>query len=293
MKASKALYSEIFEEYILNDSDVKKLQEVLYSMLESVCQLLDKYNIEYMLSGGTLLGAIRHAGFIPWDDDIDIMMTRENYLKLLEHLNELDDDLIFVSPLSLSKYYCKNPKIFKKNTKYVELSNANVDTFDMIFIDIFIIENAPKSKINRLVRGFIYDVSYKGASVCIDYLFPSDPIIKKIEENRELKKYYYTRRTLGHIFSHIGGVYFYLKIVDMLGKYKKNTGLYCVPSAISYNREVFSSEVFETLTTGRFEHGDYKIPKYYDKYLRNLYDDYMQIPPVEKREVHIAYKFKL
>lgn len=293
MKASKELYSELFKEYILSSRDIRELQVVLYGMLEKVCFLLDKYNIDYMLSGGTLLGAIRHSGFIPWDDDVDIMMTRDNYDRFLKYQYELDDDLLFIEPLSSSRYYCKNPKIFKKNTKYVEISNANIDTFDMVFIDIFIIENAPKSKLHRAIRGFFYDVSYKGASVCMDYLFPSEPIINKARINNDLDKYYRLRRILGCIFSHFGGLYFYLRIVDKLGQYRKKTGLYCVPSAISYNREVFSAKIFETISESRFEQANYKIPRYYDIYLKNLYGDYMQIPPIEKREVHVAYKFKL
>ena len=293
MKASKSLYSDAFKEYILSGSNVARLQETLYEMLEKICFVLNKYNIDYMLSGGTLLGAVRHNGFIPWDDDIDIMMTRENYVKFIEHQNELDDDLVLVEPLSSPKYYCKNPKVFKKNTQYVEISNASMDTYDMVFIDILIIENAPKSKIRRKIRGFIYDISYKGASVCMDYMYPSTPIINKAKNNNELKKYYDMRRRLGFIFSIVGGLHFYLKIVDRLGNYKKQTGLYCVPSAISYNREVFPTAVFEEITVGKFEKSYYKIPIHYDVYLKNLYGDYMQIPPVEKREVHIAYKFKL
>ena len=163
----------------------------------------------------------------------------------------------------------------------------------MFFIDIFIIENAPKSKIRRKIRGFIYDISYKGASVCMDYMYPSTPIIKKAKKNNVLKKYYDMRRRLGFIFSIVGGLHFYLKTVDRLGNYKKQTGLYCVPSAISYNREVFPTAVFEEITVGKFEKANYKIPIHYDVYLKNLYGDYMQIPPVEKREVHIAYKLKL
>lgn len=114
MKASKELYSELFKEYILSSRDIRELQVVLYGMLEKVCFLLDKYNIDYMLSGGTLLGAIRHGGFIPWDDDVDIMMTRDNYDRFLKYQYELDDDLLFIEPLSSSRYYCKNLKFLKK-----------------------------------------------------------------------------------------------------------------------------------------------------------------------------------
>ena len=127
----------------------------------------------------------------------------------------------------------------------------------------------------------------------MDYLFPSEPIINKARINNDLDKYYRLRRIIGCIFSHFGGLYFYLRIVDKLGQYRKKTGLYCVPSAISYNREVFSAKIFETISESRFEQANYKIPRYYDIYLKNLYGDYMQIPPIEKREVHVAYKFKL
>ena len=94
MKASTELYSELFKEYILSSRDIRELQVVLYGMLEKVCFLLDKYNIDYMLSGGTLLGAIRHGGFIPWDDDVDIMMTRDCHhldiiVKILKFLKKI------------------------------------------------------------------------------------------------------------------------------------------------------------------------------------------------------------
>ena len=160
----------------------------------------------------------------------------------------------------------------------------------MLFIDVFIIENMPVSRLKRKILGKIYDFSYKGASVCVDYLYPSPPILQKSKENIELRKYYKLRRRIGFLFCHLGGLKFYLKLVDKIANKSKETGFYGVPSAISYEREVFEKEMFEDIIKVDFCGYRFKAPANYDHYLKNLYGDYMEIPPLEKRELHVAYK---
>ena len=292
MKSSKKLYSSCFPEYVLDDIQLKKLQDTLFDMLVDICNVFNRYGIKYMLSGGTLLGAIRHKGFIPWDDDVDIMMTREEYEKFKTHVSELNSQYSLVEP-NTDDYYCKNPKLFKKNTLYVEMSNAGLKKYNMVFLDIFIIENMPAMKLKRKIIGSIYDICYKGSSVCVDYLYPSQPILEKAKSNNELAKYYQTRRNLGRIFSHIGGIKFYLKLINKLAVREKKTGYYGVPSAISYNREVFENSMFDDLIEVEFCGRRFKAPAAYDQYLNNLYGNYMQIPPIDKRETHVAYKIQL
>ena len=96
----------------------------------------------------------------------------------------------------------------------------------MLFIDVFIIENMPVSRLKRKILGKIYDFSYKGASVCVDYLYPSPPILQKSKENIELRKYYKLRRRIGFLFCHLGGLKFYLKLVDKIANKSKETGFY-------------------------------------------------------------------
>ena len=117
---------------------LKKLHIVEVEILDEIDRVCKKNNIEYFLIGGTLLGAIRHKGFIPWDDDLDVGMTRENYEKFINIApNELD-----------SKYYLDNfktntnchlpfSKIRKNNTTMDEEATKNFNNHKGIFVDIF------------------------------------------------------------------------------------------------------------------------------------------------------------
>lgn len=294
MKSSKALYSRCFKEYELRDDDLKKLQDNLLEMFLDIKRVCDSNDIKYMVSGGTLLGAIRHGGFIPWDDDIDIMMVREEYEKFRSVFpGDMYDKYELVEPLQDKYVVCKQPKIYKKNTVYVEVDTAGIPAHNHLFIDVFIIENVPSNYLIRKAKAKAYDFSYKAASVCMDYVYPSPVIEAKAKDDKELNEYYTFRKRIGFLFAHVGGMRFYLKVCDKLARHKRHSGLMSVPSAISYEKELTSSTVFEEVTTGSFCGHDVLIPKQYDIYLRNLYGDYMQIPPEDKREHHAAYKIEL
>ena len=289
MIVSKALYSKIFKEYEINDDQLCKLHKVLFEMLCDIKTICEKHKIKYMLSGGSVLGAVRHKGFIPWDDDIDVMLTRSNYEKLSQIIRkEYSEKFLIVEPLD-KNYYFKMPKLLLKNSIYTELAAAGTPEHHMIFIDLFIIEYVPDNILVRKIKGYLYDFAYKASSVCIDYLFPSPPIINKGKQNRMICKYYNRRRQLGFIFSKLGGIEFYLKVDEAIAKSTAKSKWMGIPSGISYNREVFKTIMFEELTETEFEGELFPIPKYYHLYLKNLYgDNYMELPPKSQRQMHLA-----
>ena len=294
MKTSKLIYSQLFPEYALTNDKLKKLHNTLSEILKEFDEVCRKNKINYMLSGGTLLGSIRHKGFIPWDDDIDVMMTRKEFTKL-KKIYKADAELAKKYELAIpgdsSRYVGKMVKLYKKGTKYVEIQAMRYPMPKMIFMDIFIIENAPNPSIARIVRSFWHDICFRATSLCLDYKYPSPLIMDKCKTNKEMKRYYNLRRVLGAFFTHIGGYAFYSSQLLKMENYKKQTKYMCIPSAISYSRELFDRSVFTQITNGTFCGYEVKIPKQYDKYLKNLYgENYMQIPPKNKREIHVSYE---
>lgn len=294
MRTSKSLYTDCFQEYSLSQSLLDELHSVLLEILLDVKQVCDDNDIKYMLSGGTMLGAIRHRGFIPWDDDIDIMMLRDEYNKFKDlFINSFSDKYDLVEPLSRDNYYNKMVKIYKRGTKFVEIPFAGADSPNMVFIDLFLIENVPGPGFKRKCLSNIYNFAFKGASVALDYLYPSPVILEKSRSNTDIRRYYSFRRFLGFFFATFGGIRFYLRICDRIANQTTETGWKGIPSGISYEREIFPSEVFDDLIDVEFCGHMMKCPKNYDLYLNNLYGDYMTIPPKEKREVHVAYRIEL
>lgn len=134
---SKQLYSKHFQKYILEESKLKQLQEVELLILRDIKKACEANNLKYMLSGGSVLGAVRHNGFIPWDDDIDIMMYREDYKKLGKAIQEMfGDKYTVVSNDTDKNCVFKMMKVYLNNTKYIEIETENYPTVKEVFVDV-------------------------------------------------------------------------------------------------------------------------------------------------------------
>ncbi len=287
------MYSKSFKEYILSDETLKKVQGELFKILLDVKYVCEKYDIKYMLAGGTMLGAVRHKGFIPWDDDIDLFMFREEAVKLVARFREeFPDKYLVAEPLCDDLYFSKAIKIYKKGTKYVEIPLAGIDAFDMLFVDVFIIENVPANSFMRKLHWKHYKFVYNAASVCIDYKYPSPIIMEKAKENKDIAEYVNFRRRIGWFFSHFGGMKYYLRRCEKIGNMKRHTGWVGVPSG-SYDNENYPEEILRETTMAEFCGYEFPIPAAYDTVLGRMFGDYMKIPDPSKRECHVAYKIEI
>lgn len=172
--------------YRYQDETIEKLHQVHYEMIRDFHNTCTKYNINYFVTAGTLLGAVRHHGIIPWDDDVDLGMLREDYVKFLDIFDkELSDKYDLFCPDRENEYYSFVTKISMKNTKYLTdiAQNAGINSMG-IYIEIFVFENVTNNidelkkqikKVNHIKNLYI---SYK-----IKKPFSYDPFPMNIIKN--------------------------------------------------------------------------------------------------------------
>ena len=127
----------------LDSKTLKKLHDVELEILQEIIRICKKYDIKYYLAGGTLLGAVRHKGFIPWDDDLDIGMLREDYDKFMKYgIKEIDDKYFIHCDKTDPNYWLPFIKVRKNSTTFVEeLLNKKEVLHNGIFVDIFPMDN--------------------------------------------------------------------------------------------------------------------------------------------------------
>jgi lipopolysaccharide cholinephosphotransferase len=252
---------------------VKLAQLDLLNELKRIC---DKNDIKYFLSGGTLLGAIRHNGFIPWDDDIDVGMLRKDYDKFIKccseelcndyYIHNWDNDEYSVQPFS---------KLKIKGTQYTEEISKNSKVDDGIFIDIFPYDNVPNNNFLRKIQSMKIKKYRKSLLIKGNISIIGNSILKKIEyfpiviyaklhTRFSLKKKMYKEMTR------------YNK--KMSSKVTAHGGSY------SYYKEIIDIEWINNRISHKFEKYEYSVPSKYDTILTNLYGNYMEYPPIEKRK---------
>ncbi|MCD7860258.1 MAG: LicD family protein [Firmicutes bacterium] len=267
----------------LNSEQIGKLRAYELSILDNFIEVCNVLGLRYFIVQGTLIGAIRHKGFIPWDDDIDVGMFRKDYDVFVENARQYLPENIFLQTHGTDPGYMHSfAKLRNSDTTFIELSCKNIDMNHGIYIDIFPFDYYPD---NRLA-GIWYDarkllIRYR---VRENYYIPSDSnpsvknsirwILKRISKilyptiEIALKKQEYMYRSVP------------------LSKRLINNG------SPWGNKERIPVEWMDNTVTVQFESFSVEAPQDYDSYLRNVYGDYMKMPPEEKRIPH-HYLYKL
>lgn len=299
MKSESQIMSELSHksDYLreLSPEESAQLKSAILDIYKDVAALCDKYELTYMMSGGTCLGAVRHQGFIPWDDDLDVMMPRADYNVLLDLLEngELCEKYEYTYPNKSSDANTVFLKIFRKNSKDVEIHNVTSPFPKGIFMDVFPLDVVPNSIWGQKIKGFIAN-SIQFISICRLYTqYPSPQLKEFMGLDSSLKKRYVFKKIIGTLCgfaSHSKWIYWFDKFVAS----SKNGNQWGIPTGRKYyNGEIFDMDVFVPVTKGSFEGLQVNLPHQTDKYLRNLYNNYMELPPLEKRERHFICEFEL
>ncbi len=239
---------------------IQDIQSVQINILQEIINICNRHSIKFILVWGTLLGAVRHKGFIPWDDDLDIAMKRDDYERFKQAaLQELPEHLFFQDYITDEGFHGLIAKVRDSRTCIVENGYRNVKNMNHgIFVDIFVgdyYEDCFSSKIKRnIIKLLRYMVGFKVVPCNKLYRFASHFFIKK--QSFDL-------------------LHKILQTLDPHGKKK----FYLIDNQIAIPADNFDDTIeapYEGLTVN--------IPRNYHKYLSEKYGDYMQLPPVSDRK---------
>ena len=299
MKSDSQLMNELAKRtnYLreLTDTEQKALKRALLDMYIDIAKLCEKHHLTVMLCGGSCLGAIRHHGFIPWDDDLDLLMPRKDYEQLIALLNDhqLGDSYEFTTPNPKTDSFCPFLKIYKKGTLNVDIYSGDNSFPHGIYIDVFALDAVPKTRFGQQMKGLIANGLQFIAILVLYAKYPSKQLKEFMALDSRAMMRYRLKCFLGHIFGiipHRKWVWWYDQFVASA---REDRPLGIPTGRKYYAGEIFPRDVYLPPTGAEFEGVTVYIPHLHDPYLRNLYKDYMQLPPEEKRERHFIVEFKL
>jgi len=269
--------------------DLEEQKQIELEMLLYVDKICRDNNIVYSLDGGTLIGALRHKGFIPWDDDIDILLLREEYERLIDIIRKDNRYKVFI-PGEQDNYFYGFTKIIDKRTVSYNRIEKKLGFPEMgVFIDIFPYDNIPQSKMEYMISQV---KKYQKRAIISNkrgtYVYPDKKIkmaIKKVLQY-PMHLIYSGKSTAYWIGKAVKEAKSYSKedigyVGDFFGNLTMGTG----------KKVIFPREVFKEYTEALFEGHYFSIIKNYDKYLSKMYGDYMTPPPEEKRVLPHEYEF--
>ncbi len=270
-----------FKEIEITDDILKQLQAIQLECLIELDRICQENGIKYSLDGGSLLGAVRHKGFIPWDDDIDLIMLRSDYEKFFEICKkELDSDRFFLQEHRTDPHYCVGyPRIRRKGTVYQRAGHEHMKYHDGVFIDLFVLDNVPNNPLMRVLHRY--------ACFCIRKILWSKTG-RKLAPNLPQRIWFSLVALIPSNFA--------FKCNDIIARtcnkrksklIRHNTHPYPNPKICGYG---IPSELLDEFTELEFEGRRFPAVKEYDKYLTMLYGDYMKLPPKEKQKpsIHLS-----
>ena len=269
------------QEYHISEEELKTIQEIQQELIGEVKRICKKCGIHFCMVGGTMLGAVRHSGYIPWDDDADIGFLRTEYEKFREACRtELDQEKYYMQDLrDTPGYRWGYGKLRRKDTEFIRLGQEFVPYEQGISIDLMPFDNVPDNRCIRRIHFF----------QCFLYrkLFWSE--VGSREEENPLKRFSYQLMRLIPMRAVIKS---YQRFIDR-GR-KKKTKLvriltFPTPRGVAgYERRWYTS-------LSRYRFGSMILPgaRDYEGYLRVKYGNYMELPPEDKRKTHPISRLRL
>ena len=252
----------------------KKIWFVQLDLYEKIREVCEKYKLNLIVSGGTALGAVRHGGYIPWDDDLDVALTREDFEMLVRvSEKEFDEPYFFQYALSDELIFCPWARLRRTDTTGIVRSQCNHVYNNGIFVDIFIFDKLPKSRVAQ--KKLIRKAAFYQHLLRNYYNYSADNL-----------RYSLIKKTIFPFITHIVSYEkIYRRYVKVCSRYNNTDSKeYVNLCALSLlGKTELNEDDFLKGIEVPFENTTVRIPYNYDAILTNQYGDYKVFPPVKDR----------
>lgn len=269
------------ERYYMTQDELHMLQKVETELLQEVDRICRKCNIHYNMVGGTMLGAIRHGGYIPWDDDADLGFLRTEYEKFRKACQtELDTEKYYFQEIRDTEgYRWGYAKLRKKNTKFVRLGQEFMPYEQGIFIDLFPLDNVPDNRMLRKIHFFSCFLLRK-------FLWSE---VGCRTEKKEMIRWLYG---IMRLMPRKALIVWYELLIKINARHKTEM-VRILTFPTPKNTYGFYRKWF--LSQGRYRFGTITLTgaKDYEGYLKHKFGNYMELPPESERKVHPISELKL
>lgn len=286
----KAMLEAELTEVIANKVEQKKLLRQLQlaelDILIEVDKLCRKHNLRYYVVGGTLIGAVRHKGFIPWDDDIDISMPREDFDKLMKIAkDELPDDLFMQTKGTDKGCYFYYAKLRRTGTYFGENKFEHTTLHKGIFIDIFPLDYVPDSP--TLQKFF-----FKSFTCLIGMICSKSKTGEPLYKNSKMPFIWFFR-ILQAILPKSFMLWLRVVLGKLANKMSQKNYLASLSGFHGFPQEVAPAQWWGDGVDIEFEGHTFRAPSEYHTLLTHMFGDYMELPPINKRVCHSVNKDKI
>lgn len=258
----------------------EEIKIIALNLMKVFHRFCEEKGIRYFMAYGTLLGAVRHRGFIPWDDDIDVAVPRSDYDRIIREFNGwCEEDVELISYETNEGYYLPYAKLIDTNTVLIEKIDHPIPIG--VYFDIFPIDNMPddKGKAAKLIKKTVFWNRVNGFKM---YVVPERKLSIKCFAHVILKTFlqFFKRKNI------------IKKIINISRKYEsEGTSKYmgCVVSPFYKEKEIMEKDWYSDRVSLTFEDGEFYAPAGYDSILKKLYGNYMEFPPKEQQVTHHSF----
>lgn len=279
---------------ILTDEQVNQVQKINLETLHDIVEVCNRLKVNYHLTGGSALGVVRHKGFIPWDDDIDIDMARKDIRRFFDEFQKKYGDKYWIhSPYSEGVHCMQCYHIRRKGTIFRGCSDPTADQSG-VSIDILAMENTFDNSLLRAIHGF-FSLAFGFIVSCRRFYMTRGYLLEISDNAEEIQSIFKKKIAIGRLFAFLP-LETWTRLYDKWNSICHDEHSKYVVVATGKNhffKETYLRSEFAETTVGQFEDIQVKIPENWDGYLTHMFGNYMEIPKEENREQHVLAEFSI